>query len=137
MSSAVTQDIESLFESVLDLAVSPLVLELSGEAKQPIELRAIALPSGHSIEKSRHFSNEESNGGILAHGEVRVLLKGTSYPCSFEIEAIFKELSPGTGFSGFSMRGKAKLEDGKPSIKLTARSNRYNVWEWSRDFRGD
>jgi len=124
---------EGLFDSILELAVKPVALELSEEAGQPIELKAVIVHS--TISKTQCIEAERSDSGALASGEVRILLKDSGYPCSFMIEAIFDGLSPGTGFSGFSMRGKIKLDDGEPSLKLTAHTNRYNVREWSREFR--
>lgn len=136
MSSVSASEIQRLFESVFELAIKPVVMELSEETGQPISLKAVALRSGPSVSKVQCMRAERAGGGATASGEARVILKDAGYPCSFLVEAIFDDLSPGSGFSGFSMRGKVKLENGRPFVKLTARTNRYNVKEWSREFRG-
>lgn len=126
-------DTREMLAAVVNLVIQPTVLELSNEARQPIEIKAIAYQQGEIVEQSL-LVGEQASGGA-ARAEVRILLKDSAFPFSFTVEAIFDGLSPGTGFSGFSLRGKMKTEGDVPQSKLTARSNRYNVWDWSKDFR--
>lgn len=124
-----------VIEEVIELAIRPVVVGLSREAAQSIRLKLVFMRAGRVVAKDLLLEATISGGSIAAGGEVRVILKDSGYPCGFIVEAILAGFSPGTGFSGFSMRGKLKLEDGVPRVKLMAYSNRYNVREWSRDFR--
>jgi hypothetical protein len=133
---AVLKD-KRMIEEVIDLAIRPVVTELSKEASQSIRIKLVFMSAGLVVAKDLLLEATISGGSIAASGEVRVILKDSGYPCGFIVEAILDGFSPGTGFSGFSMRGKLKVEDGVPRVKLMAYSNRYNVREWSRDFRFD
>lgn len=111
----------------------PILLELDKESGQPIVAvlkisQSGTVAVGKVCTRDGEFENE-------AKGEIRVVLGEGGLPGSFKFsaESVLNGLSPGTGFSGFSIRGKMTLADGG-SARLTARTNRYNVWSWGRDF---
>lgn len=126
-------DSREMLETVVRLVIHPAVLELSNEAGQPIEIKVVAYLQGEMVEKNLLVG--ESALGAFSRAEVRILLKDINFPFLFSVEAIFYGLSPETGFSGFSLRGKMTLEGEAPQSQLIARSNRYNVWNWSKGFR--
>jgi hypothetical protein len=123
-----------LIDAVLKHAVSPLITKLSDETKQSIEFQAIAKVEDRVL-TMRPDIKTSSTGGTLARGEVRILLKDPVSPSRFLVESIFKDLSPGSGFSGFFLRGRAVLEGGEPTVRITGHSNRYNVWTWGKEFQ--
>lgn len=124
----------ALLDALMDSVIQPIVLELAQEAKQPIGVKVVTCFRGGCAE--RKLNVQAGEGKDAADGEIRVLLKESGQnDFGFAIEAILRGLSPGTGFSGFSLRGKLKLDEGRRSSQVTGRSNRYNVWSWSKDFR--
>lgn len=120
---------DALMASVL----RPVLSELAQEAQQPIGVKVLLSFQGEWAQRSLNVDAGE--GKNIASGEIRVLVKTGRDGFRFDAEAILNGLSPGTGFSGFYLQGKLELNEGKPVSKLTGRSNRYNVWEWSRAFR--
>jgi hypothetical protein len=128
-------EITKFLDGIEAYAIKPLILELVEETGRPIQLTITAFHQGQFVEKLFHSGSDAESGGSTANGEVRIVLKSLTSPCGFAVEAIINDLSPGTGFSGFSMRGKANLDDEPVSVRITAHTNRYNVWEWSKDFR--
>jgi len=125
---------QELIDAVLKHAISPLIMKLSDEIKQSIEFDAIAKVEDRVLTLKRDV-RARSTDGAVARGEVRIFLKEAVFPSRFLVESIFKDLSPGSGFSGFSLRGKVVLESGEPTVKVTGRSNRYNVWTWGKEFQ--
>jgi hypothetical protein len=128
-------DIEEIFEAVLELAIKPAALKLGAEARQSINLEALLMPMRLLAEKSIFLAVRNSDANAVAKCEARIILRDSGYPCRFMAEAIFSDFSPGTGFSGFAIRGRVKRENGVPNLKLTAYTNFYNVKGWSREFQ--
>lgn len=129
------QDMEVSIRVADALMVSVLQPVLSGlarEAQQPIGVKVLLSFQGEWAERSLKVDAGE---GSIASGEIRVLVKTSQDGFRFDVEAILNGLAPGTGFSGFSLKGKLEPNKGELVSKLTGRSNRYNVWEWSRAFR--
>ncbi|WP_143006700.1 hypothetical protein [Aquimonas voraii] len=124
-----------MIEEIIEFAIRPVVVRLSEEASQSISLKVVFMGADRVVANDLLLEAPISGGSIAASGEVRIILKDSDYPCGFIVEAILDGFSPETGFSGFSMRGKLKVEDEVPRVKLIAYSHRYKVREWSRDFR--
>ena len=126
--------VKLLLDAVVGLTMQPIIRELANEAKQPIRVKVVASHKGDFAEQE--IVTDAWSADEIASGEIRVLVRESGQN-NFGIaaEAIIKGISPGSGFSGFSVKGKLKLGEGQPSIKISARTNRYNVWEWSKDFR--
>lgn len=124
----------AVLDALVGSVIQPIVLELAQEAKQPISVKVVTCFRGGCAEQPLNVQAGE--GKDAADGEIRVLLKESGQnDFGFAVEAILRGLSPGTGFSGFSLRGKLRSDEGRHSSRLTERSNRYNVWSWSKDFR--
>jgi hypothetical protein len=124
-----------LMQTMTEEIILPILLEISKEVVQPIVSKVSIYYSGKlqtsEIRTSYDAANKE------ARGEVRVLLKGGGIAGSFNFvaESVFEGLSPGTGFSGFSVRGKVQIGDECVTTKRLVRTNRYNVWGWSKGFQ--
>ena len=116
------------------MVILPILSELGKEAAQPISARVsishLGTVTASEIRTSSPVLDNE------ARGEVRILLKdgGLSGSYNFSAESIFERLLPGTGFSGFSIRGKIQIGGEGTSAKLLARTNRYNVLNWGKGF---
>lgn len=123
-----------LLESVVNEIAMPALSELGQEAKQPIRAKVSAMFGGTvaACEICTRATDSENN----AWGEVKVLLKEGAMPgvFNFSVECVIEGLAPGTGFSGFVMRGKLTKSGSAASIKVAGRTNRYNVWSWGKDF---
>jgi hypothetical protein len=131
-----SQDLEvssNVADALMASVLRPVLSELAQEAQQPIAVKVLLSFQGESA--ARSLNVDAGEGKSIASGEIRVLVKTGQEGFRFDAEAILNDLAPGTGFSGFSLKGKLKLNEGKPASKLTGRSYRYNVWEWSRAFR--
>lgn len=122
-------------DALLTSVLQPVLSDLAREAQQPIAVKVLLRFQAESAERSLNVDAGEGNS--TATGEIRVVVKTGQEGFRFDAEAILVGLSPGTGFSGFYLKGTLKLHEGKPVSKLTGRSNRYNVSEWSRAFRGE
>lgn len=125
-----------VMDALVNVVLRPVVTELAEEALQPIRVKVVACLRGKCVEREL---NVQSGGecASAADGEIRVLLKESDSNFNFVVEAILKGLAPGTGFSGFSVRGKLRLDEGQYYSKLSGRTNRYHVWAWSKDLRFD
>ncbi len=129
-------EVQSMLECVIEFAVCPLVEELCKETGQSMLLKLEIVNSVPVIAATLRVG-AGADGLAAVHGEVRVVFKELVHPSRFSVEAILDGLAPGTGYSGFSMRGKVRLKDGGSPLRMTGYTNRYNVREWSRDFRID
>jgi len=123
-----------LFQVVTAEVILPILVKLDEEAKQSITAKVSGVVLGETMTHEICSRGTKSENGAI--GEVRIALKESAVANRFIFsgESIFEGLSPGTGFSGFSIRGTLTLADGQFSTELTARSNRYNVWNWGKDF---
>ena len=127
-------DFDKLREVVISAFVLPTLRKLDEETGQPIQatvsIRWHSTWTDQEI-RTRHDVQAES----AASGEVRVVLKEVSAGnINVLAESILKGLAPGSGFSGFSLRGKLELDADGWSARVTAHTNRYNVWEWRKEF---
>ncbi|MDQ0612303.1 hypothetical protein QFZ83_006474 [Variovorax sp. W1I1] len=124
--------VEELLEIMIDQVVLPALLELDKESNQPIAVKVSAIFGNDST--SREICTRAGESTNTAGGEARIRFRESSPAnCfSFAGEAIFNGLAPATGFSGFAIAGKLKVDERMAS--LSSRSNRYNVWTWSKGF---
>ena len=135
MNASDQSELQCMLESVIDLALRPLVAELSQETGQSILLKVTAVDSGYAPSASLYVGKTGAEDAATVSGEIRVVFKDPVRPSRFSVEAILDGLAPGTGYSGFSMRGRVRLDDGGPSVKVNGHTNRYNVREWGQEFR--
>lgn len=122
-----------LCEAVISEVVLPILEKLGKEAEQPIVVRVSVL--SESAWTTQEVSTGSAEPGSAATGEVRAILKRVG-PDSVNLvaESILKNLSPGSGYSGFSLKGKLEFRDGKWLARVAAHTNRYNVWDWRNEF---
>lgn len=122
-----------LMEVISSRFIRPAVLEIANETGQGFSVKSFVIANGQAIaDEMIVVPSPAGTGSPMANGEIRVLLGNVKDArTTFAIEAIFKGLSPESGFSGFSARGKVDVSG---DLKVTARTNRYNVWDWGRDF---
>jgi hypothetical protein len=123
--------------AVANEIATPYLTELAQEARQSIRANVLIMLTGTV------FSNEVisdiadiADSENCANGEIKILLKESSLPQAYNFfaECIIKGLATGTAFSGFVMRGKLMVGDDGITTKVIARTNRYNVWNWGKDF---
>jgi hypothetical protein len=124
---------DRLRDAVISEVILPALMKLDEETNQSIKAKvSIRWQSSWIAEEIRTRPIQSESAAV---GEVRVVLKQTTANnVSMSAVAILKGLSPGSGFSGFSLRGKLEFAADKWSAKLTAHTNRYNVWEWGKEF---
>lgn len=125
---------QELLDAVVSKIAMPTLLELEQETKQSIRAKVSAMFTGVVAIREICTRATDSDNGAL--GEVKVLLKEGALPgvFNYSVECVLEGIAPGTGFSGFVMRGKLIVSDNETSIKIAARTNRYNVWTWGKDF---
>jgi hypothetical protein len=126
---------KSLIDTIVSKIALPALAELDKEAKQSIKVIVSVMLDNQVLKQelcTRKIASE-----VSAEGEFKVVLRknGTSERYNYSTECILKGLAPETGFSGFVTRGKLITDDNDFSLKILARSNRYNVWEWGKDFQ--
>lgn len=126
--------VKDLLETVTTDVVLPILKELDHEVGQPIAVEILVAHSGEVL--TREARTRSPVTANEAKGKVKIVLKASGEQDCFNFsgEAILQGLSPGTGFSGFSIRGRVTSVGARSSAKLLARTNRYNVWNWGRDF---
>ena len=126
-------------ENVLDAFVrefaEPMMRDLGQEARQPIDVVVLRFEGDKTIQRQQFTVPCNSPNATMAMGELRVLFRVSNGEGSFIAQAVFKELAPETGFSGFAVRGKIRSNNETKQVRVTARTNRYNDWEWDREFR--
>lgn len=124
-----------LIDVLANQLILPILREFDKEDGRAI-LATVVVGFEGAVE-SLELRSRESNCPDEARAEIRIRVKDgygkDNY--NFAAESIFNGLGPGTGFSGFAVRGKLTLVDGQPKIKLTARTHRYNVWDWGDEFQ--
>jgi hypothetical protein len=110
----------------------PLLVELEKEAYEPLSIEIFVLDRGQKL----GVFSRGAEQGYSAKAEVRLLLKEGSTPNAFRFkgECIISNFSKESGFSGFSIKGKAFIENF--TVETLGRTNRYNVWNWGSRFRG-
>lgn len=125
---------QELLEAVVNEIAMPALSELDQEAKQSIRAKVSAMIGGTVA--AREICTRTTDTENSARGQIKALLKEGTMPgvYSFSVECVIEGLAPGTGFSGFVMRGKLILSDSAAAIKVAGRTNRYNVWSWGKDF---
>ncbi|HEY4146737.1 hypothetical protein [Pinirhizobacter sp.] len=126
--------IEDTVDAVLASALMPVVRDVAGRSRQVIELRTCSL-APHRVEEKVVRVGNDPGEGVLAKGEARVILQGRAHCYNFSLEAIFARLALESGYSGVSMRGKVCWDRGRAVVDILTQSNRYNTWEWTREFR--
>jgi hypothetical protein len=126
-------DFDNLRDAVISEVILPALLKLDEETNQPINAKvSIRWQSAWSTAEVRTRQGQSESTAV---GEVRVVLKEISAGnVNVSAESILKGLAPGSGFSGFSLRGKLEFDGDKWAARLTAHTNRYNVWEWRKEF---
>jgi hypothetical protein len=126
-------------DNVLEVFVSDFaeraVAELGQEAAQPIDVVVSRVDGGQIVQRQQFAVSCDSSQAKQATGEMRVKFRMSNGSGSFSAQAIFKELAAETGFSGFAVRGKIRPTDETERVRVTARTNRYNVWDWDNEFR--
>lgn len=125
--------LEVLRDTVIAEVILPALMKLEEETGQPIKVR-VSVRSGQSL-MIQEICTRPTECDAAATGEARVVLKEIG-PTSINIaaESILHGLAPESGFSGFSLRGKLEFSGGRWSARLTAHTNRYNVWDWRKEF---
>lgn len=129
-------DFEKLRDAVISDVVLPTLIELDEETKQPIQA-TVSIQWRSAWEAQEEIrTRKDVQSESAAIGEVRVVLKEiTPGNVNVSAESILKGLAPGSGFSGFSLRGKLELNAANKWVaRITACTNRYNVWEWRKEF---
>ncbi|WP_159106157.1 hypothetical protein [Herbaspirillum sp. B65] len=109
--------------------------ELSNESGQSIDATFSVILDG-SVTNLKIFSQGlPGSNHALAH--IKIVLKPRSElgKFSFSVECLIRGLSSETGFSGFTMAGKISTNDELATIDIKARTNRYNVWNWRKEFQ--
>jgi hypothetical protein len=125
---------EDTVDAVIKLALLPVVLDVSGRVLQLIELSARSMPP-HETAEIIYRVGKRAEGGVIAMGEARVVLRGAGYRYIFSLEAIFARLAVGSRLSAVNLRGKIEWIGGRAVVEIVARTNRHDTWEWSREFR--
>jgi hypothetical protein len=125
---------DNLLKMTVDEAILPILRKLDEETKQSISVKISAAIVGKLIVQEIRTRDTPIENG--ANGEVRILLKESGLVDSFKFsaECILVGLLPGSGFSGFSIRGRIKIGEVGGTVKLLARTNQYNVWDWNKEF---
>jgi hypothetical protein len=129
---ALSQD---LMDALAGHLILPILCEFEKETGQAILATLVVAVEGEVATREVHSRGAAIPGE--SKGEVRVRLKEGFAPgtYSFAAESIFDGVARDTGFSGFALRGKLKFENQQPTIKITARTHRYNVWDWGDEFQ--
>jgi hypothetical protein len=125
---------EVLLHAVISGVIAPFLNDLATEVDQPITVKVL-LGLGSQVVEHDCSTSAGLGSGLRGQGEVRVLAKSVSTGrFSFSAEAVLNGVSPGTGFSGFSSRGRCVDESGRMSATQTSYVVRYNVWTWAKEF---
>ncbi len=126
-------------DDILDIFVSAFaessVLALAQEMAQPIDVVVSQVEGGRLVQRRKFAAPLDGSNRKRATGEVRVKFRVSDGSGSFSTQAIFEGLAEGTGFSGFAARGRLHRDDVCVQVRVVARTNRYNVWEWDSAFR--
>lgn len=122
-------------DAILENVLKPILGELHSESGQHLKLSVLISGLGEPPLRRIAESAPSKEGRPNAEGEVRILTTRSDHVVRFEAESIIKGLSQGSGFSGFSLRGKVDLGSQPPKTRLFSKTNRYNVWNWGRKFR--
>ncbi len=130
-----SSEFQGMLETVIEFVLRPFVEELSKETGQSMLLKVGVVNSHPDIAASLYVGEIGAEGTAAVNGEIRVVFKDLARPSRFSVEAILDGFARGTGYSGFSMRGRVRVNDGGLPVRVTGYVNRYNVREWGRDFR--
>jgi hypothetical protein len=126
--------IEDTVDAVLASALMPVVRELAGRSGQVMELRTCLLAPHRMDEKVVRVGDGAGEAG-LAKGEARVILRGAAHRYNFSLEAIFARLALASAYSGITMQGRIHWDEGQAVVEVITQAARYNLWEWTREFR--
>ncbi|WP_250623122.1 hypothetical protein [Pinirhizobacter soli] len=126
--------IEDTADAVLASALMPVVRDLATRSGQVIELRTCSL-APYPVEEKVVRVGEVAGEGMLAKGEVRMILRGAAHRYNFVLEAIFARLALDSGYSGITMQGRIHWDEGQAVVEVVTQAARYNTWEWTREFR--
>jgi hypothetical protein len=127
------EDIPKLLPVLIDKIIRPILMRLQKEANQAIDLKVVVVEKNQILASEDVQPTESSSyGGLVASGELRVSFKDSA---RFNAQAILNGFSLGTGFSGFRLRGKIRMDDHHPAVRLSERTNTYNVYEWNEDLQ--
>lgn len=110
--------------------LDPILDEFCVETGKGLQVK-VSISGAEGIKELNLIAN--GSAAEIASGEIRVVTPMKSdRQTAFSLEGMFPGLFPETGFSGFYIRGFIDLKS--TSVRVVARSNRYNVWKWSADF---
>lgn len=111
-------------EELLEQYVIGLLRELAAETSRNIKYSLIDVVD-RSVCLSGVVTVENSRGE--ANVELRLTKRKTGRPTRFTLQAITRDLSLETGYSGFIAKGRLKSPSG---VEILGRANTYNVFDW-------
>jgi hypothetical protein len=109
--------------------------ELSNESGQSIDATFSVIVDGSVTNLKILSQGLPGSSHVSAHIKIVLKPRSDSGKFSFFVECILRGLSSETGFSGFTMAGKISANDALATIDIKARTNRYNVWSWGKEFQ--
>ena len=124
---------EEILLAVVTDAVQPEIANLEQQFGSPLAVK-VTLWRENYDDWSMDVPNKTAAEGERV-GEIRISFRETFVPLRwlFFAEAVFShEIFPGTGFSGFSLNGDVKRENGVRKVRIRGLVYRYNVFQ----FRG-
>jgi hypothetical protein len=126
---------DEAFYALATRLLPSIIQEFEEEADQPIQTVIRFMRDNKEVNRVDLPAVLEQ--GKAGKAEIRIVIKAPLTPgrFSFSAQAIFNGVAEGTGLSGFAIRGKITLDEPVSPFRLTARSNRYNVWLWEEPFR--
>lgn len=125
-------DDEILDAIIEELAVRNLT-DLSNETRQAIYASVKVSCLGVVTERAVSINGQSATSDVTGCVKMCITPGGDGYSHKILLEAILHGLAPGTGFSGFTLRGRCSTTHEGPHIRTLARTNRYNVWAWGPD----
>ena len=123
-----------LMDEFVNEIVLPMLGELGNETSQQIGAEVVFLSHCGIYRLDARTSGPSVNPDV--EGEIRIVMRDAFHQDSFKfaLQSIMHGIAQGTGFSGFSARGNVRFSHESIALKLTGRSNLYNVWAWPEKF---
>jgi hypothetical protein len=135
MPKELTHPSVDVVEKTLAEAVYPILADFEAQLKRPLPT-LVAVSSPHMQGPAILITAEgHVRTGARQCGEIRLYFRETAVPgrLVFRGEAIYsKDISPDTGWSGFDLRGEARIEADGVKVTPGPWAVKYNKWE----FRG-